>query len=148
MSVFDTVKETVTARQVAEFYGIKVKRNGMCCCPFHNDRNPSMKINRRYYCFGCGEKGDAVDFVAKYFGLGLRDAALKICDDFHLSYDEKNHNKVKMLKSKKSEEQIYREAYERCYKVLSDYLLLLKRWKTEYRPEDGSFEWHPYFAKL
>ena len=89
MSVFDTVKENATARQVVEFYGIKVNRNGMCCCPFHNEKNSSMKIDRRYYCFGCGEKGDAVDFVAKYFGLGLRDAALKICDDFQLTYEEK-----------------------------------------------------------
>ncbi len=147
MSVFDTVKENATARQVAEFYGIKVNRNGMCCCPFHKDKNPSMKIDRRYYCFGCGEKGDAVDFVAKYFSLGLKDAALKICNDFHLSYDEKIIIKMKMLKPKKSEEQIYREAYGRCYKVLSDYLLLLKRWKTEYRPEDGNCEWHPYFCE-
>ena len=49
-----------------------------------------MKIDKRYYCFGCEEKGDAVDYVAKMFGLSLKDAAIKICEDFGLSYDKGN----------------------------------------------------------
>ena len=88
MSLFDVVRENVTAKQVFEHYGIKVNRYGMCCCPFHSDKHPSMKVDTRYYCFGCGEKGDAVDFVSKYYGLGPKDAAIKICDDFHLPYDD------------------------------------------------------------
>ena len=43
MTLFEQVKECVTARQAAEHYGIKVKRNGMACCPFHKDRHPSMR---------------------------------------------------------------------------------------------------------
>ena len=43
MTIFEQVKECVTARQAAEHYGIKVKGNGMACCPFHKDRHPSMK---------------------------------------------------------------------------------------------------------
>ena len=50
MNVFEAVKQSVTTRQAAERYGIKVNRNGMCVCPFHNDRNPSMKVDRRFYC--------------------------------------------------------------------------------------------------
>ena len=41
-----------------------------------------MKVDRRYFCFGCGAQGDAIDFVSEYFGIGLKDAALKIVDDF------------------------------------------------------------------
>ena len=51
MNIFQEMKERVTARQVAERYGLKVSRNGMACCPFHNDKNPSMKIDQNYYCF-------------------------------------------------------------------------------------------------
>ena len=51
MNIFQEVKERVTARQVAERYGLKVRRNGMACCPFHNDKHPSMKIDQNYYCF-------------------------------------------------------------------------------------------------
>ena len=53
-SIFEQIKFKVTARQVAESYGIKVSRNGMACCPFHNDKHPSMKIDQNYYCFACG----------------------------------------------------------------------------------------------
>ena len=49
MNVFEAVKQSVTTRQAAERYGIKVNRNGMCVCPFHNDKNPSMKVDRRFY---------------------------------------------------------------------------------------------------
>ena len=42
MNVFEAVKQTVTTRKAAEIYGIRVSRNGMAVCPFHNDRNPSM----------------------------------------------------------------------------------------------------------
>ena len=42
VTLFEQVKGCVTARQAAEHYGIKVKGNGMACCPFHKDRHPSM----------------------------------------------------------------------------------------------------------
>ena len=58
MTLFEQVKECVTARQAAEHYGIKVKRNGMACCPFHKDRHPSMKADKIYHCFACGVGGD------------------------------------------------------------------------------------------
>ena len=61
MDVFEAIRESgITARQIAEHCGVMVNRSGMAVCPFHNDRNPSMKVDRRYYCFGCGEKGDGI----------------------------------------------------------------------------------------
>lgn len=45
MNVFEAVKQSVTTRQAASYYGIRVGRNGMACCPFHNDRTPSMKVD-------------------------------------------------------------------------------------------------------
>ena len=84
MNIFQEVKERVTAKQVAERYGLKVERNGMACCPFHNDKHPSMKIDQNYYCFACGAKGDAVNYVAVLFGLSQFEAAKKIIEDFSL----------------------------------------------------------------
>lgn len=89
MNVFEVVKENVTARQAAEAYGLKVGRTGMACCPFHSDKSPSMKLDERYYCFGCGVTGDAVDLTAKLFGIGLREAAVKLAEDFGLNYDSR-----------------------------------------------------------
>ena len=45
-NVFEAVKQSVSTREAAAFYGIEVKRNGMACCPFHDDKNPSMKVER------------------------------------------------------------------------------------------------------
>ena len=78
MNVFEAVKQSVTTRQAASFYGIRVGRNGMVCCPFHNDRTPSMKVDSRFYCFGCGASGDVIDFAALLHGLGKREASVSL----------------------------------------------------------------------
>ena len=87
MNVFEAVKQSVTIRQAASFYGIRVGRNSMVCCPFHNDRTPSMKVDSRFYCFGCGASGDVIDFAALLHGLGKREAAVRLAEDFGVSYE-------------------------------------------------------------
>ena len=75
MNVFEAVKQSVTTRQAAEHYGIRVGRNGMACCPFHNDKTPSMKLDRRYHCFGCGADGDVIQLEQRMAELAAADAA-------------------------------------------------------------------------
>lgn len=85
MNIFETVKAAVTVRQAADYYGLKGSRSGMACCPFHNDRHPSLKLNEDFFfCFGCGAKGDVIDFVAKLFDLSSYKAAQKLAADFGL----------------------------------------------------------------
>ena len=85
MNIFEEVKARVSVRSVAENYGLKIGRNGMACCPFHNDKHPSMKIDdTHYHCFGCGAHGDVIGFVAATFGIGQYEAAGKINEDYHL----------------------------------------------------------------
>ena len=88
MNVFEAVKGNVTTRQAAEMYGIRVNRHGMAVCPFHNDKNPSMKVDMRFHCFACQADGDAVDFVSRLFGLPSKEAAMKLADDFGICYQE------------------------------------------------------------
>ena len=92
MDILKTVKANVTTRQAAEFYGLKVKPNGMACCPFHPDKHPSMKLDERYYCFGCHATGDVIDFAANLHGIGKLDAARRLAEDFHLEYDKPEHH--------------------------------------------------------
>lgn len=146
-SVFDIVKSNISARQVADRYGITINHNGMCLCPFHNDKHPSMKIDKRFYCFGCGKKGDAIDFVSDYFHLNAKNSAIKICEDFGLSFDTNYHAPPKIKSRLKSDEQILYETEKHIFLVLTDYLQLLKKWKTEYAPKDENDEWHPYFCE-
>ena len=49
MTNFEAVKSTVTPKMAAEHYGLSVSRNGMVCCPFHDDRHPGMKLNEDYF---------------------------------------------------------------------------------------------------
>lgn len=89
-SVFEVVKQSVTVREAAELYGIEVNRGGMACCPFHDDRHPSLKLNEDYfYCFGCGATGDVIDFTARLYNLTAKEAAEKLAQDFGLAYDSK-----------------------------------------------------------
>ena len=79
---FKTIKGLVTAREAAEHYGLTVNSRGMALCPFHDDHNPSMKLDERFHCFGCGEDGDVIDFTAKFFNLTLKEAVEKLLADF------------------------------------------------------------------
>lgn len=135
MNLFETVKSAVTVKQAAEHYGCKVNRGDMICCPFHDDRHPSMKLNRDYfYCFGCGATGDVIDFAARLFGLSSYEAAKKLACDFGIDPDKPPAVSA-LLKPKYPLAREFRQEELHCQRVLCDYLHLLKRWKAEYAPQ-------------
>ena len=51
MNLFQNVKYGVNCREAAERYGVSVNRQGKALCPFHDDRHPSMKVDRRLPLF-------------------------------------------------------------------------------------------------
>ena len=127
MNQFERVKAAVTLRQAAETYGLTVSRNGMTCCPFHEDKHPSLKLNEDYFfCFGCGASGDVIDFTARLFGISPKDATEKLAADFGISVDAKP---VAVRRNPSRLEEL------RCRRALTDYLHLLKEWKTCYAPK-------------
>ena len=145
-NVFEAVKQSVSTRDAAAFYGIEVKRNGMACCPFHDDKNPSMKVDQRFHCFGCGEDGDVIDFTAKLFDLSSKEAAEKLAQDFGLIYDSQAPPRRRYVRQK-NEAQKFREDRQRCYRVLSDYYYLLKKWEADRSPRTPEEEPHPRFVE-
>ena len=145
-NVFEAVKQSVSTRDAAAFYGIEVKRNGMACCPFHDDKNPSMKVDQRFHCFGCGEDGDVIDFIAKLFDLSSKEAAEKLAQDFGLIYDSQAPPRRRYVRQK-NEAQKFREDRQRCYRVLSDYYYLLKKWEADNSPRTPEEEPHPRFVE-
>ncbi|MGO5061715.1 CHC2 zinc finger domain-containing protein [Lawsonibacter sp. LCP25S3_F5] len=147
MNVFEAVKGNVTTRQAAEMYGIKVNRHGMAVCPFHNDKNPSMKVDNRFHCFACGADGDAVDFVSRLFGLPCKEAAMKLADDFGIPYDSRQKPTVRPHIREPTAEQLYQKEEARCFRVLSDYFHLLRSWERQYNPQTPEDEWHPLFVE-
>ena len=79
MDLFTQIKMGFSVKEAAEYYGLEVNRGNMVCCPFHNDRTPSMKLNEEYfYCFGCGAAGDVINFVRKISNLGYVEAVKQL----------------------------------------------------------------------
>ncbi|WP_418732849.1 LPD16 domain-containing protein [Dysosmobacter sp.] len=145
-SVFEVVKQSVTAREAAELYGIAVGRGGMACCPFHDDRHPSMKVDTRFHCFGCGADGDVIDFTARLYGLSPKEAAEKLAQDFGLSYDSKAPSRRSYVRQK-SEAQARKEKREHSWRVLTDYYHLLRKWEADYSPKTPDEDPHPRFLE-
>ena len=135
MNLFESVKAAVTVRQAVEHYGLEVNRGNMVCCPFHNDRTPSMKLNEDYfYCFGCGATGDVIDLVAKLFNLSNYDAAKKLAYDFWIDPD-KPPAAAALRKTKYPLAKAFQNETLHCQRILYDYLHLLEHWKVQYAPE-------------
>ena len=145
-SVFEVVKQSVTAREAAELYGIAVGRGGMACCPFHDDRHPSMKVDTRFHCFGCGADGDVIDFTARFYDLSPKEAAEKLAQDFGLSYDSKAPPRRSYVRQK-SEAQVRKEKREHGWRILTGYYHLLRKWEADYSPKTPDEAPHPRFLE-
>ena len=145
-SVFEVVKQSVTAREAAEHYGIAVGRGGMACCPFHDDRHPSMKVDTRFHCFGCGADGDVIDFTARLYDLSPKEAAEKLALDFGLAYGSQAPPRRRYVRQK-TEAQKLKEKREHGWRVLTDYYHLLRKWETDYSPKTPDENPHPRFME-
>ena len=146
MTVFEAVKNAVTPSAAARFYGLEV-HNGFARCPFHNDRTPSLKLDKRYHCFGCGaDGGDATDFVAALFHLSPLEAAKKVAADFGIGYDAHPPPKPCTAQGRKRTDPC-REAEARTFHVLCRYYHQLRAWREAYAPTPEARAWHPLFVE-
>ena len=136
MSIYARIKQTVTTRQAAEGYGLSVNRSGMTRCPFHEDHHPSMKVDDRFYCFGCHLSGDVIDFTARLFGLSPYAAAKKLETDFGIGAEYEPLPFPTHAEPSQNRERL-------CVCVLREYLRYLRIWKLRYRPDEPGAPIHP-----
>lgn len=64
--ISETIRNSVSAIDVARALGIEVDRHNRCRCPFHHGQDNNMKLyegNRGYYCFVCHKGGDCISLV-------------------------------------------------------------------------------------
>ena len=136
-SLFQQIKSQVTARQAAERYGLQVSRSGMACCIFHQDKHPSMKVDKRYYCFACHATDDVIDLTAKLFGLTPYEAAKKLAEDFGIQPLPPTQSaaipQIPAALSAQKEEQRVLSRLVNCERTL-------KKWKEDFAPENPSDE--------
>ncbi len=87
---------------------IKKGKDSWCCCPFHDEKTPSCKINDdlgSYYCFGCGAKGDIFTIYTELYNFSFPEAVkelaqrvgIKIVDNFDANINKKNDKIYKIL---------------------------------------------------
>ena len=141
MNLYETVKAAVTTRQAAESFGIGVNKHGMALCPFHDDHHPSLKLDKRYYCFACGASGDVIDFTAKFFGVSVHSAAIKLARDFGID----PRPPTQMQSTIPDAEPLPEEPP--CIFALGKDLQRYRRWKREYVPENPEEPWDDRFVE-
>ena len=101
--MFQQIKHMLKIEDVVEFYH-EAPRHKKYICPFHNDKIPSMAINKNkqiFKCFVCEVCGDLITFTAKLFGLSNLDACKKLNDDFRLNLMEDRLTRKQKINSKR-----------------------------------------------
>ncbi len=127
--IFETVRENISVPDAAQIYGIS-SRNGNVRCIFHADNTPSMKLyDDHFHCFGCGAHGDVTDLTAQMFGLSKTDAARKLCSDFGISDTISSDTPKRCIRPMTEREKI-----QLAFDVLTDYIAMLKDFRTAYIP--------------
>ena len=150
MNLFEAVKANVTTHQAAENYGLAVNHSGMCKCPFHNDKNPSMKVDSRFHCFGCQADGDVIDFTGRLFNLSPREAAIRLSDDFGIQYDTHQcWHSIPETKQRPmpTETKVFKHKASYVYRELTNYRNHLLQWRDQYAPKTADEDWHPLFIQ-
>lgn len=145
-NIYEMLRERVSMKEVAQFYGAEVNRSNKACCPFHADSDPSLHIyDDHYYCFGCAAHGDVTDFVARLFELSQYEAAKKL--DYDLGLHLTDRNIPTTIKQQINPEVEYRRWLINAKKALSEYLNKLGQWRARYQPQKPDEELHPLFVE-
>ena len=77
--LFRQAKDRLDIRETAQYYGLDINRHGKACCPFHNDKHPSLSFKRQFFkCFSCGVGGDVFKLVGQLTGVSKPIDVLKI----------------------------------------------------------------------
>lgn len=144
MNCFEEIRNCLDIRMVTERYGIEIKRNNTCLCPFHDDHHPSAHIYpNAFHCFTCNVHYDILGFVMELFGLSAIDAVKKLNDDFNLGirfgYEKEYHNPkyseaAEIQKIKKKKRERFEKWEHEAYQTIHDYLWFMRDWFEKYKP--------------
>lgn len=156
----DVIKSQISMIDICKTYGFNIQRGNFICCPFHNEKTPSLKLydgNRGFYCFGCGEYGSVIDFVMRYFGLDFKSAISKLNNDFCLGLpigqriDRRKQLEMERLafqrRQKAKQEEAERHQIEDAYWAAFDEWKRLDDNKRNYAPKTPSEPLHPLFVE-
>lgn len=87
------IDQVDTADVISEYVTLKQKGHRMWgCCPFHKEDTPSFCVDRAnnlWYCHGCHEGGNVINFIMKYENMPYPMAVKKLLKDkLHINLDD------------------------------------------------------------
>lgn len=77
INILDVVSQYVKLRKAGKDY--------IGLCPFHKEKSPSFTVSTEkqiYYCFGCREGGNAINFLMKYENLNFQEALESLAKEY------------------------------------------------------------------
>ena len=107
------LKQGLDLPSTVEAAGIELERSGsryVGLCPFHSDQTPSFFVftDNHFYCFGCGEHGDAIDFVQRLHGCDFKEA-LKILGIDQGPLSKEQRQEIKRLQHRRELVKAFRQ---------------------------------------
>lgn len=100
--VVKQVKEKISLSSLFEEKGHVLQSAGTgklkTCCPFHNEKTPSMIIyedTNSYHCFGCGASGDILTFYQKINVLGFKESLVELSGRIGITVDNIESDEIK-----------------------------------------------------
>lgn len=132
----EEIKETTSMRDVLARYGVQVNRNGMCCCPIHDERHPSMKVYKDgYKCFACGSGGDIFKFVQEYEHCDFKTAFMILGGTYekHKNETVRINSRVRFDRKKAKRQREEREA-KKFRRLFSDSIKMCEWWIKNREP--------------
>lgn len=91
----EALRERVCLSEIIQHAQIHLVRKGryfLGLCPFHTEKTPSFTVHDDqgyYHCFGCGERGDAIDFIRQREGICFEEAVKSLATQVGLTVPEK-----------------------------------------------------------
>lgn len=158
MNYAQEIKERLSVVDVLSRYGFEPDGHGFLLCPFHQEKTPSFRVydsGKRWYCFGCGERGDVIDLVRKLFRLSFQQAVIRMDDDFNLGLlrqgkedTRRREAEIAQMAAQRREQEKLKLNYDGLYnRNLLLYRMLCEA-KEKSRPLDPGRNITPEFARL
>ena len=94
-NIVDVIDKRVSLR--------KTGKNYTACCPFHNEKSPSFSVEPEkqfFYCFGCGEGGNALGFITKFDSVDFPQAVEILAHEYGLEVPREESPAQKKIAAK------------------------------------------------
>ena len=87
INIVDVISRNVSLKKAgANFKGL---------CPFHNEKTPSFVVSesKQYFtCFGCGARGDVIEYEKRIYNLEFGEAVEKLADEYGVKLEKKGYD--------------------------------------------------------